>query len=47
MAGQKLDELGFTEEVPKAKVCVKECVLPFTRFVGSDILAQPRDAQHR
>jgi carbamoyl-phosphate synthase large subunit len=41
MAGQKLKDLGYTEEVPSKKVCVKECVLPFTRFVGSDILLSP------
>jgi carbamoyl-phosphate synthase large subunit len=41
MAGKKLTEIGFTEEVASKKVCVKECVLPFTRFVGSDILLSP------
>lgn len=41
MVGKKLQELDFTEEVPAKKVCVKESVLPFTRFVGSDILLSP------
>ena len=41
MAGQSLTDIGYTEEVKSKKVCVKECVLPFTRFVGSDILLSP------
>jgi len=41
MAGQKLKDLGFSEEVTAKKFCVKESVLPFTRFVGSDILLSP------
>jgi carbamoyl-phosphate synthase large subunit len=41
MAGKSLGELDFTEEVASKKVCVKESVLPFTRFVGSDILLSP------
>ena len=41
MAGQTLEDLNFTEEVSSSKVCVKECVLPFARFTGSDILLSP------
>lgn len=41
MAGQKLKALGYTKEVQPKRVCVKESVLPFARFVGSDILLSP------
>lgn len=41
MSGKTLKELNYTQEVPAKKVCVKECVLPFTRFVGSDVLLSP------
>ena len=41
MVGKKLVDIGFAEEVFSRKVCVKECVLPFTRFVGSDVLLSP------
>jgi carbamoyl-phosphate synthase large subunit len=41
MSGKTLQELNYTEEVLAKKVCVKECVLPFTRFVGSDVLLSP------
>ena len=41
MAGQKLDDLGWTQEVKIRHVAVKEAVLPFVRFPGSDILLSP------
>ena len=41
MVGQTLAELGFTREVRPVATCVKEVVLPFARFTGSDILLSP------
>ena len=41
MAGQKLTDLGFTEEVSVKYYAVKEAVLPFVRFPGSDIILSP------
>jgi len=41
MVGKKLKDLGFSAEVKAKKFCVKESVLPFTRFIGSDILLSP------
>ena len=41
MMGESLESLGFTEEKSSKLTCVKESVLPFTRFVGSDILLSP------
>ncbi|MBU1926074.1 MAG: carbamoyl-phosphate synthase large subunit [Candidatus Omnitrophica bacterium] len=41
MAGKKLSELGFTEEKKINHICVKESVLPFSRFSGVDIILGP------
>ena len=41
MAGQTLEELGFTEEVIPTHVAVKEAVLPFEKFAGTDVLLGP------
>lgn len=41
MAGQTLEELGFTEEVIPIHVSVKEAVLPFEKFAGTDVLLGP------
>ena len=41
MAGQTLAELGFTEEVIPPYYSVKEVVLPFAKFPGSDPLLGP------
>jgi carbamoyl-phosphate synthase large subunit len=41
MAGKKLTELGFTEEIWTKYWAVKESVFPFNRFQGQDILLSP------
>jgi carbamoyl-phosphate synthase large subunit len=41
MAGKKLSELGFTEEIWTKHFAVKESVFPFNRFHGQDILLSP------
>ncbi len=41
MAGQKLTDLGFTDEIVPKYYSVKEVVLPFVRFRGVDILLGP------
>ncbi|MBZ0266965.1 carbamoyl-phosphate synthase large subunit, partial [bacterium] len=41
MAGETLREIGFTEEPRPAHVSVKEAVLPFARFAGSDPFLGP------
>ncbi|MBI1177362.1 carbamoyl-phosphate synthase large subunit [bacterium] len=41
MAGMKLKELGFTEEVWPKYWAVKESVFPFNKFHGQDILLSP------
>jgi carbamoyl-phosphate synthase large subunit len=41
MTGEKLTELGFTEEVWPKYFSVKESVFPFTKFPGQDILLGP------
>jgi carbamoyl-phosphate synthase large subunit len=41
MTGQKLTELGFTEEIWPKYFCVKESVFPFSKFPGQDILLGP------
>ncbi len=41
MAGKKLTELGFTEEIWTKYWAVKESVFPFNRFHGQDILLSP------
>jgi len=37
MAGAKLKDLGFTQEIIPKHICVKESVLPFVKFPGVDI----------
>ena len=41
MAGRKLADLGFTEEVHPGHFSVKEAVFPFMRFPGVDITLGP------
>src|SRR5437667_1542310 len=41
MAGAKLQDLGFTEEIWTSYWAVKESVFPFNRFHGQDILLSP------
>ena len=41
MVGKKLSELGLTEEKHVEHICVKESVLPFSRFSGVDIILGP------
>ncbi len=41
MAGAKLKDLGFTEELRPSHYSVKEAVFPFVRFPGIDILLTP------
>ncbi|WP_121968321.1 carbamoyl-phosphate synthase large subunit [Leptolyngbya sp. BC1307] len=41
MSGKTLEELGFTEEIIPNHVAVKEAVLPFNKFPGTDTLLGP------
>ncbi|MBW3608268.1 MAG: carbamoyl-phosphate synthase large subunit [Actinobacteria bacterium] len=42
MLGERIDELGLpSEAMASDHVCVKEAVLPFDRFTGSDALLSP------
>jgi carbamoyl-phosphate synthase large subunit len=41
MLGQKLKNLGFTEEIIPPYVAVKESVFPFNRFPGVDVMLGP------
>ena len=41
MAGEKLVDLGFTEEVIPTHFSVKEAVFPFSKFLGVDIILGP------
>ena len=41
MAGHKLKDLGFTEEVVPRHYAVKEAVFPFVRFPGIDVILSP------
>ncbi len=41
MAGAKLKELGFTEEIEPKHWAIKESVFPFNRFPGSPIVLTP------
>jgi carbamoyl-phosphate synthase large subunit len=41
MAGQTLQQLGFTNEIWPKYWAVKESVFPFNRFLGQDILLSP------
>jgi carbamoyl-phosphate synthase large subunit len=41
MSGQTLEQLGFTEEIIPKHIAVKEAVLPFSKFAGTDIILGP------
>jgi carbamoyl-phosphate synthase large subunit len=41
MSGKTLAELGFTQEVIPPHIAVKEAVLPFEKFAGTDALLGP------
>ena len=41
MSGKTLTELGLTEEIKPSHVSVKEAVLPFNKFPGTDTLLGP------
>ena len=41
MSGQTLEQLGYTAEVIPAHVSVKEAVLPFEKFPGTDTILGP------
>jgi carbamoyl-phosphate synthase large subunit len=41
MSGKTLEELGFTEEIIPQHISVKEAVLPFSKFPGTDIILGP------
>ena len=41
MAGEKLKDIGFTQEVKLPYTCVKEAVFPFVKFPGVDITLTP------
>jgi len=41
MAGAKLKDIGFTEEITPRHVSVKEAVFPFVRFPGIDVILSP------
>jgi carbamoyl-phosphate synthase large subunit len=41
MSGRTLEELGFTEEVIPPHIAVKEAVLPFNKFPGTDTILGP------
>jgi carbamoyl-phosphate synthase large subunit len=41
MSGKTLEELGFTQEVIPKHIAVKEAVLPFNKFPGTDTILGP------
>ncbi|MER3494876.1 MAG: carbamoyl phosphate synthase large subunit, partial [Mastigocladus sp. ERB_26_2] len=41
MSGKNLEELGFTQEVIPSHIAVKEAVLPFNKFPGTDTILGP------
>jgi carbamoyl-phosphate synthase large subunit len=41
MLGERLADLGLPEDTANGHVCVKEAVLPFSRFAGADALLGP------
>ena len=41
MSGKTLEELGATEEIIPKHIAVKEAVLPFNKFAGTDTLLGP------
>jgi carbamoyl-phosphate synthase large subunit len=41
MSGQSLQQLGLTQEIIPAHIAVKEAVLPFEKFSGTDVILGP------
>ncbi len=41
MVGEKLSDIGFTEEVIPPYTCVKEAVFPFAKFPGAEVALTP------
>ncbi|MBO3460848.1 carbamoyl-phosphate synthase large subunit [Aetokthonos hydrillicola Thurmond2011] len=41
MAGETLESIGFTQEVIPSHIAVKEAVLPFSKFPGTDTILGP------
>ena len=41
MVGEKLSDIGFTEEVVPPYTCVKEAVFPFVKFPGAEVALTP------
>jgi len=41
MSGKTLEQLGFTQEVIPSHIAVKEAVLPFNKFPGTDTILGP------
>ncbi|MEM7554475.1 MAG: carbamoyl-phosphate synthase large subunit [Cyanobacteria bacterium P01_A01_bin.84] len=41
MSGKTLESLSFTQEVTPKHICVKEAVLPFDKFTGTDTILGP------
>ncbi|MBO7654365.1 MAG: carbamoyl phosphate synthase large subunit, partial [Kiritimatiellae bacterium] len=41
MVGEKLSEIGFTQEIMPRYTCVKEAVFPFVKFPGARITLSP------
>ncbi len=41
MSGKTLEELNFTKEVIPSHISIKEAVLPFAKFAGTDIILGP------
>ncbi|MCP6758700.1 MAG: carbamoyl-phosphate synthase large subunit [Fischerella sp. CENA71] len=41
MSGRTLEELGFTQEIIPSHIAVKEAVLPFNKFPGTDTILGP------
>jgi carbamoyl-phosphate synthase large subunit len=41
MAGETLAEIGFTQEIIPSHIAIKEAVLPFAKFAGTDTILGP------
>ncbi len=41
MVGERLSEIGFTQEVTPPYFCVKEAVFPFVKFPGAEVALTP------
>jgi carbamoyl-phosphate synthase large subunit len=41
MSGQSLEQLGLTQEIIPPHIAVKEAVLPFDKFAGTDVILGP------